>query len=186
MAACSNVRRALTLTNSLRAAGRRINLPLRRAKRLERLNRMPDSTLRSPALASLLRRRRLAVVISGIALLQTALVRAGLPSWPCPVAHTLGLPCPGCGLTRAAIALLKGDWRTAFALHAYAPMLLLALALCGCASLLPARPRERFVNGVAAIERRTGVTAFLLIGLIGYWLARLLFVPSAFARILAN
>ena len=144
---------------------------------------MHASTFRSPALASLLGRRRLAVVISVTALLQTALVRAGLPGWPCPFAHMLGLPCPGCGLTRATIALLRGDWRNALALHLYAPVLLLALFLFACAALLPARPRDALVSGVASIERRTGLTAFLLIGLIGYWLARLLFAPVTMSRL---
>jgi Protein of unknown function (DUF2752) len=144
---------------------------------------MPDSILRSPALASLLRRRRLAVVISGTAVLQTALVRAGLPSWPCPVAHTLGLPCPGCGLTRAAIALLAGDWRTALALHAYAPVLLLALLLFACAALLPARPRDLLIGGVAAFERRTGVSTVLAVGLVVYWLARLVLAPDTMLRL---
>lgn len=144
---------------------------------------MPDSHLRSPALASLLRRRRLAVLISVAALLQTALVKAGLPGWPCPVAHTLGLPCPGCGLTRAAVALLRGDWRTAFALHAYAPVLLLALFLFACAALLPTRPRDALVGTVAAFERRTGVSALLAAGLVVYWLARLVLVPDTMLRL---
>ena len=144
---------------------------------------MHASTFRSPAFASLLGRRRLAVVISVTAFLQTALVSAGLPGWPCPFVHTFGLPCPGCGLTRATIALLRGDWRNALALHLYAPVLLLALFLFACAALLPARPRDALVSGVASIERRTGLTTFLLIGLIGYWLARLLFAPDAMLRL---
>ena len=144
---------------------------------------MPDSYLRSPALASLLRRRRLAVVISVTAVVQTALVRAGLPGWPCPVAHTLGLPCPGCGLTRAAIALLHGDWRTALALHAYAPVFLLALLLFACAALLPARPRDLLVGGVAAFERRTGASAVLAVGLVVYWLARFVLAPDTMLRL---
>ncbi len=144
---------------------------------------MAARTLFSPTLALLLARRRVAVIVSGAALVQAGLVWAGLPGWPCPVAHTLGVPCPGCGLTRATVALLKGDWQSALALHAYAPVLLLALCLFACASLLPARPHHALVNIVAAVERRTGLTAVLAVGLVAYWLARLLYAPDAMLRL---
>ena len=35
----------------------------------------------------------------------------------CPMAGVLGIPCPGCGLTRATLALLRGDFRSALSLH---------------------------------------------------------------------
>ena len=35
----------------------------------------------------------------------------------CPMAGVLGVPCPGCGLTRATLAALRGDLRGAFRLH---------------------------------------------------------------------
>jgi hypothetical protein len=35
----------------------------------------------------------------------------------CPMAGVLGVPCPGCGLTRATLALLHGDLRGALRLH---------------------------------------------------------------------
>jgi hypothetical protein len=35
----------------------------------------------------------------------------------CPLAGVLGIPCPGCGLTRATLAALHGDLRGALRLH---------------------------------------------------------------------
>lgn len=35
----------------------------------------------------------------------------------CPTAGLLGLPCPGCGLTRATLLLFQGEFAKALALH---------------------------------------------------------------------
>jgi hypothetical protein len=39
----------------------------------------------------------------------------------CPFRNLTGLPCPGCGLTRAVYHLAHGDFRQAFACHIFAP-----------------------------------------------------------------
>ena len=36
---------------------------------------------------------------------------------PCPVRSIIGIPCPGCGLTRACLAALHLDFSAAFAWH---------------------------------------------------------------------
>lgn len=35
----------------------------------------------------------------------------------CIIRRVTGFPCPGCGMTRAVLSLLRGDIRTAFAYH---------------------------------------------------------------------
>ena len=40
----------------------------------------------------------------------------------CPMARFAHIPCPGCGLTRATLALLRGDVATALSLHPLAPL----------------------------------------------------------------
>jgi hypothetical protein len=112
--------------------------------------------------------------------IHTVLVAAGLPAWSCPLRQTLGVPCPGCGLTRGMLAFLEGDWQRALTLHAFAPLFLLALLVVFVTAVLPASPKERFIAILERIERRTAITALLLIALVVYWLVRLLFFREAF------
>lgn len=58
------------------------------------------------------RRALLVLGLSGAAAL-AVLLDAPL----CPSAALLGIPCPGCGLTRATLALLHGDVGAAFHFH---------------------------------------------------------------------
>nr|HID13878.1 DUF2752 domain-containing protein [Anaerolineae bacterium] len=127
-----------------------------------------------PLLASLLEHRRVALLLGGIATLQIGLVAAGLDGWQCPVKATLGVPCPGCGLSTAMVLLLRGEWRAALSTHAFAPIFLLGFVLMAVVSVLPARLHRRAVLRIAALERRTGMATFVLLGLVVYWCVRLL------------
>jgi hypothetical protein len=131
--------------------------------------------MREPPFASLLRSRPLAALLAGISALHLGLVALGLSGWPCPLLHGLGIPCPGCGLSRATLELLRGEWRAALADHAFAPVLLVALGMIGSASLLPEGLRRPLIDAVERLERRTGLTALVLAALVLYWIARLTF-----------
>ena len=128
----------------------------------------------SPIFSSLMDRRATALCIFGAAVLQIISAFSDLSLWKCPIYHGLGVPCPGCGLSRALRRLLQGDWRTAMTIHAFAPVLLFALILLGCAGLLPEPYRGKMISETERIERETGISAFLLISLVGYWIIRLL------------
>jgi len=120
------------------------------------------------------------VLTAGLALAcaaQVAMTALRLPGWPCPFREALGLPCPGCGLSRALSALLRGEWRQAIAWHAFAPLALAGAALLAVAALLPEGARRALAERVAALERRTGLAVVLGAGFILYWLARLLYTP---------
>ena len=140
--------------------------------------------LYTPILASIVQNRLAGLMITGAAGLQAGLVSLGLPGWPCPFLHTVGLPCPGCGLSRAIIALVQGDWRTSLTLHAFAPLFILALVLVVWATILPQKQRIWLIGQLEIVERRTGITAILLIGLVLYWLVRLLIFPEAFINLI--
>jgi hypothetical protein len=47
----------------------------------------------------------------------------------CPLRRFTGLPCPGCGMTRAFAHLAKGEWTAAVHDHPLAPALAAELAL---------------------------------------------------------
>lgn len=46
----------------------------------------------------------------------------------CPFAHLTGQPCPGCGMTRACMALLSGDLAHALRMHPLSPICLPVVA----------------------------------------------------------
>jgi hypothetical protein len=86
----------------------------------------------------------------------------------CPFHAVTGLPCPGCGMTRAFLLLGQLRIDAALSAHPLAPGLLLAMlwTLAGT----PGRARVP----------RDAVAAVLLAVVVGVWLARLLLgAPSA-------
>ena len=82
------------------------------------------------------RRRRLSRLLGGAGLLLAAglayalWVRATGLALPCPFRAVTGLLCPGCGVTRLCLALLRGDWAGAWRANpALLPMLPILAAL---------------------------------------------------------
>jgi uncharacterized protein DUF2752 len=137
-----------------------------------------------PTLFPLLRDRKLAIVTLCFAVLLLSLFASGVPGWPCPFFHVVGIPCMGCGLTRATYFLLHGDLRSSLTYHAFAPIFVLGLTLVGSAGLLPERARQPLIDKLIILEQRTGVVLILLAALILYWLARLVFMNSAFVQLI--
>ena len=148
---------------------------------------MPPNMLPSNAFAPvspLLRDRKFALVVAGTAGVQIALVSLSLPGWECPFFRVTGIPCPGCGLTRAVILLLKGDLQASLRFHAFAPLVLLTAVALILVLLLPRSITQPAISKLEILERQTGFTAIILVGLILYWLARLLFLQMAFVQLI--
>jgi len=108
----------------------------------------------------------------------------GYPAWECPLFRLTGVPCPGCGLTRACTLLLSGDVHSSMKFHAFAPVFILMIAILIISSLLPRSVAEPLIHKAEALERQTGLTIIILGGLILYWLARLLVFPTAFVQLI--
>jgi hypothetical protein len=94
----------------------------------------------------------------------------------CPMATLFGVPCPGCGLTRATLALLRGDVRGALGLH---PLVLVLAPVFGAAVLSSAlgyirgpssaRPRSWLASRDASL-----IAGALLLATLGVWGVRFL------------
>lgn len=99
-----------------------------------------------------------------------ALIASG--AVPCQFARVTGCPCPGCGLTRATLAILRGDLAAAFAMQPFAFVVspLLAIAAIALASVWvtgePLRGGARLGVWLGAL---VGVLA---VSMIAFWAAR--------------
>jgi hypothetical protein len=137
-----------------------------------------------PPISPVLRDRKFALILAGAAGLQLTLVSLSLPGWVCPIFRITGIPCPGCGLSRALMLLLEGDLRGSLRYHAFAPIFLLTIVAVLLVALLPKSITEPIVSRVERLEGQTKLTVIILIGLFLYWLARLLFMQSAFVQLI--
>jgi hypothetical protein len=145
-----------------------------------RMNRFPA------LISSVLRDRKGSILLACAVLLQIELTYLDLPGWQCPIFHATSIPCPGCGLSRAIVALLQGDWRSALALHVFAPVFLLGVILLVTVPLLPERHRHKTICWLEGIERRTGVAYLCLVCLLLYWGVRLIAVPAQMMALIGS
>jgi Protein of unknown function (DUF2752) len=126
-----------------------------------------------PVLGPLLQRRRIVALLATAVFGMVALAAMGITAWQCPLRSTLGIPCPGCGLTRAMVLFVQGNWQASISLHVFAPIVLAVGILLAAGSALPARPRQELVAWVTDLERRTGITALLVLSALIYWALRI-------------
>jgi len=135
-------------------------------------------------ISPILRDRKFTFALAGATGLHVALVSLNLPSWDCPIFRVTGVPCPGCGLSRATMLLLKGDLAGSIRFHAFAPIFLFAIVALILSLILPKSIIQPAIARAELIERKTGLTILILGSLILYWLARLLFLQGAFVQLI--
>jgi hypothetical protein len=88
----------------------------------------------------------------------------------CPFRLLTHLPCPGCGMTRAMLALCHGDLRAALIAHPLSPFLAVALGVWWVNNLLAASGRPRLVTLPASAGRLWWLA---LAAALALWIARL-------------
>ena len=114
--------------------------------------------------------RRLGVVLI-VAAAAVGVISAGIPV--CPSATFLHVPCPGCGMTRAMLAVFKGRFAESWHHHPLAlvavPVLLLYAAAHGAAYVKAGDMRNvGWLTGRWADRVLMG----LMMAMIGLWVAR--------------
>lgn len=102
-----------------------------------------------------------AIVIAAVSPATGAVIVGGTPR--CPMLFLTGIECPFCGMTRASVALARGDVHAALAYHPLAPLVLVGVL---------------FLLAIVALGRTNslirGHRPLLLLGVIGVvWVLRL-------------
>jgi hypothetical protein len=88
------------------------------------------------------------------------------------MALTLGLPCPGCGITRALGHATHGHFREAFEFHALWPLLLAYLVFLWIYQIM------EVVRGVPPKLPTYKIGGAAIIVLLGFWVVRLVWFFS--------
>jgi hypothetical protein len=138
----------------------------------------------APVLGPLLRQRKLSGILAAVGVLQVAAGMFRFHTFPCPMLYGTGIPCPGCGASRACAAFLRRDCHNYLALHAMAPAFLGAVILFAVAAVLPDTTRVRLAAWADGVEARTGLLKMLLATMMFYWLGRLLYDPHAYIELM--
>ncbi len=97
----------------------------------------------------------------------------GIHLWHCAFLEATGKPCPGCGLTRGMTALCRGDLPRALRFHPFTPLFALGGLVMVLSLALPGQARQRLISGMEALEKRTGLTALILLALLAFGLWRI-------------
>ena len=123
------------------------------------------------AVAAPARIGRAAIFAAGLAVLTVLLTAAQVP---CGFARIVHLPCPGCGSTRAMLALASGDLAGMVRYNPLAPfMTLLVVALAGqaFASVLATGTFRRVGDGALGLLVSRGVMVIAALEVL-VWIAR--------------
>lgn len=127
-------------------------------------------------LASLVDQRGFTWACAGVTAALVGLNAVGVSLWKCPFHEVTGFPCPGCGMTRSCVCLIKGQFRQSLEFHAFGPVFMGIGVVALVGTLLPAAPRQRFVGFLQKWDRRWKVSWALFLALLIYSLTRCLFL----------
>jgi Protein of unknown function (DUF2752) len=113
------------------------------------------------------------LALCGLALLPVAPPSFSFGLQTCAFKGATGLPCPLCGGTRAAQALLRGDFVRAHHLNMAALPILVAMVAGAIALTIEAMRGRVIINGGAVIQRLRGFLPALGLLFFLYWIVHL-------------
>lgn len=124
-------------------------------------------------LAELMKSRRNGLLIPTVFAVPGVLYLFGISIWQCPMHSTTGLPCPGCGMTRAFEAGLLGHLADMLAFHPLSPVIAALFALLFVSALLPDKARKPLIRLTARLEALFAPAPIILSAFIVLFICRL-------------
>ncbi|MBA4390406.1 MAG: hypothetical protein C0399_05665 [Syntrophus sp. (in: bacteria)] len=116
--------------------------------------------------------RRLALTFAGLLLCVIVLHSAGIVSADrvgsslplfCPFEALTGIPCPGCGMTRAILSMTKGDFHGAFVSNPFSFFLLFMVII----SIIPVKQMNKLPSVAPVVMNYFLIAA--LIAILIFW-----------------
>lgn len=135
---------------------------------------MTRDALFKPWLAPLLRNRAMCRALLVVCAVMGFGAFMGWRLWPCVFAEVTGLPCPGCGMTRATAAMLKGDWTAALRFHPFVPFFGVIGIVIAFGALFPPGWVAALASRLEIWERQSRLTGIFLTALLCFGLLRML------------
>lgn len=129
--------------------------------------------------AAMLRERPLCWALLGSALILISAQVLKVRIWVCAFREMTGLPCPGCGMTRAFSSLCRGQWQRALSYHPLSPIVFVAVIALAVITCLPQRSRALILPQLQLLEQRTGFSTLSILALLGYGIWRILHIYLA-------
>ena len=123
----------------------------------------------TPIYAEMLKPRAVALGLAALAAAQVGCSMAFGIGLPCMFHLTTGMPCPGCGLTRSVMSLLRGNVQESLLFHPFGPPLFAALVVAIIVALLPTKPRTRIIRKIASIESKTALVMIMFVLFMILW-----------------
>lgn len=128
---------------------------------------------RYPTFSTLLKHRKTVLIYLAIVVVYMVSAAIGFGFWSCPIKKTLGVQCPGCGLSHAIIDLWRGKWSLALKEHGFAPLFVVGFLFAAVMVLLPVQSYQKANQRIKLLEEKTGFFNVIMAALVVYWIIRM-------------